>query len=632
MTRCFTVGVLRAVTRLSLLVATATVSVNLGSASAQVMPELVADFDGTVAFGPYIGGGVVTGSDGALYGVTYRTVNTGCGAVYKVVADGTLTVLHEFQGHSASPPDGCNPVGELVEAPDGHLYGTTSGGGANADATFPFGTGTIFKISKDGTTYSVVHSFAPYDPTLSYWPEGAAPLAGLTMALDGNLYGTTSSSGAGSVGGGNCTSIGGTIFRLSPTDPTGTPTIIHAFSFAQGCTPTNLKLASDGSLLGTTIQGGDAGADQALGGTIFKITTTGSFTRLAVFPGTISSGTPYGTHPYSAPVEASDGTLYGTTVDAGPSVSEGAGTVYKCVPSGFTCMLGVVHDFTNNEDGGYPFAGLVRGSNGIFYGTTSSGGTGAGVLFQVTSADAFARLYSFNASNPSFDGSGPFSGLFEASPGIFYGTTSSGGSPSRGGTVFRFTVGTPTATGLQISQITTVFGQGVTLTATVSSNSGHPTGQVEFFDGAASLGTSTLSNGVATLATTTLGVGTHSLSARYLGEEVFLPSTSPSAAVTVNRASSTATVVSSPNPSSRKQTVTFTATVAAVAPGSGTATGQVQFLEGKKKLGSALLVNGVATLPLAFNSMGTHDVTAAYAGDGNFVGSTSPVYTHTVSR
>jgi len=76
----------------------------------------------------------------------------------------------------------------------------------------------------------------------------------------------------------------------------------------------------------------------------------------------------------------------------------------------------------------------------------------------------------------------------------------------------------------------------------------------------------------------------------------------------------------------------LSATVAAVAPGAGAATGQVQFLEGKKKVGTAPLVNGVATLQISFTSMGSHDFTATYAGDANFAASTAPVYRHTVNK
>lgn len=429
------------------------------SASAQVAPERVADFDGKVPFSPYIGGGVIKDADGTFYGTTYDSINTRCGTAYKILANGTLTVLHEFTGHSTTPPDGCHPMGELVEGADGNLYGTTTSGGANADLTFTSGTGTIFKVSKQGDSafYQVVHSFAGYDPILGYWPEGAGPIGGLVIAGDNNFYGTTSFGGAGSVGGGNCTSLGGTVFRLSPSDATGTPTVVHALSFAEGCAPTQLALASDGSLLGTTIQGGDAGGDVSLGGTIFRVTTSGSFTRLAVFPGTIASGTPYGYGPYAPPVEdPGDGTLYGTTTSGGPAAGGNeSGTVYKCVPAGSACTLQLVHPFTYS-DGGYTFAGLTLGKDGTFYGATSAGGAYTnGVLFQVTRAGAFNNLFSFNPSDSSFNGASAYARLLETSPGTFYGTTYAGGSSSRPGTVFRFST-----CAVDISATVGVSGQG----------------------------------------------------------------------------------------------------------------------------------------------------------------------------
>jgi Bacterial Ig-like domain (group 3) len=58
----------------------------------------------------------------------------------------------------------------------------------------------------------------------------------------------------------------------------------------------------------------------------------------------------------------------------------------------------------------------------------------------------------------------------------------------------------------------------------------------------------------------------------------------------------------------------------------------VQFFDGKKKLGTAMLVNGATTLQLAFTSMGGHELMATCAGDANFTPSTSPIFTHSVSR
>jgi Bacterial Ig-like domain (group 3) len=72
-----------------------------------------------------------------------------------------------------------------------------------------------------------------------------------------------------------------------------------------------------------------------------------------------------------------------------------------------------------------------------------------------------------------------------------------------------------------------VFGQSVTLTASVTTDSGTPTGAVELFDGLTSLGSATLSGGTAALSTSTLTGGSHALRADYAGASTFAPSVSP---------------------------------------------------------------------------------------------------------
>jgi hypothetical protein len=173
------------------------------------------------------------------------------------------------------------------------------------------------------------------------------------------------------------------------------------------------------------------------------------------------------------------------------------------------------------------------------------------------------------------------------------------------------------ATTLAVSPIASVFGQEVTLTATVNSTAGTPSGVVEFFDGATSLGTAAVTSGVATLATTTLAVGAHSVGASYTGDGAFLPSTASPASVAVSRASTTMAISSSPNPAGRRDTVTLTASVGVIAPGGGTPTGQVEFRERRKLLGRAELINGVATLTVTFTKMGQIDLGVSYAGDSS---------------
>jgi hypothetical protein len=177
------------------------------------------------------------------------------------------------------------------------------------------------------------------------------------------------------------------------------------------------------------------------------------------------------------------------------------------------------------------------------------------------------------------------------------------------------------------------FGQSVTFTVTVSPispGSGLPTGMVELFDGSTSLGTTDLADGVATFTIDTLSAGSHTITASYLGSVEF--ETSDSAAITQEVSQATTSgVVTSNSPTVYGMPITFTATFSS--PG-GVPTGTVEFFDGVTSLGSADLVDGVATfLVMAPGlSAGSHAITAAYAGNENFAGSVTPVAEHVVER
>jgi hypothetical protein len=186
---------------------------------------------------------------------------------------------------------------------------------------------------------------------------------------------------------------------------------------------------------------------------------------------------------------------------------------------------------------------------------------------------------------------------------------------------------TPTTTALVSSLNPSLLGQTVTFTATVTGAS--PTGSVQFFDGATSLGTVTLAAGQAALATSSLTVGTHPITAVYSGDTSNLASTSPVLNQVVNPTGlppTTTSLVSSVNPSLFGQAVTFTATVAGASP-----TGTVQFLDGATSLGTVALAAGQATLATSSLAVGTHPVTAVYSGDANNLASTSPVLNQVVN-
>ena len=130
---------------------------------------------------PYAG--VIDGNDGNLYGTTTSGGVFDNGTLFKIAKDATgFTSLQSFEyGLSAN---GATPQAGVIEGSDGTLYGTTTYGG-------PFDDGTVFKIAKDGTGFTMLQSFQSDVST-----NGAAPNAGVIEGSDGSLYGTTTSGGA----------------------------------------------------------------------------------------------------------------------------------------------------------------------------------------------------------------------------------------------------------------------------------------------------------------------------------------------------------------------------------------------------------------------------------------------------
>ena len=191
-----------------------------------------------------------------------------------------------------------------------------------------------------------------------------------------------------------------------------------------------------------------------------------------------------------------------------------------------------------------------------------------------------------------------------------------------------------TAVAVSVLPADPVHGELATLTAAVTSLGGQPTGTVEFFDGATSLGSATLSAGSASISTSTLATGTRSLTAVYAGDDNFLPGTSPVNATVVGQAS-TSTVMEAPTSDSVfGAPVNFSAQVSAVAPGAGTPTGTVQFFVDGVATGNPVAVDGSGVAVsggIATMTAGTHSITAAYVEDTDFATSTSDAVQQTVS-
>lgn len=182
----------------------------------------------------------------------------------------------------------------------------------------------------------------------------------------------------------------------------------------------------------------------------------------------------------------------------------------------------------------------------------------------------------------------------------------------------------------------------VTFTATVlGNNSSTPTGSVVFKDGAAVIGTSPVNNaGVATFTTSSLATGSHSITAAYQGDQDYAASVSAALTETINKIATSAAMVSSANPADAGATVKFTVTITAASSTTPNVplTGTVTLLDGSTVVGTgslAALGTGPATasvvIPVSSLAIGSHAITAVYAGDTNYTGSTSSAVSEVIS-
>jgi uncharacterized repeat protein (TIGR03803 family) len=412
------------------------------AAPAQTFTTLL-DFDGTDGAYPWKMS-FVQGLDGSLYGTTQlggaywgACGRSGCGTVFRITPEGTFTSLH------LRPADG-DPETGLVLDTNGNFYGTSLDGANNG--------GSVFKITMSGNAATLYNFCA--QPNCA---DGQEPDGTLIQAADGALYGTTSSGGTN-----YCQSYGGcgTIFRITPE---GKLTTLYNFCSQTNCTDgfspgAGLVQGTDGDFYGTTEGGGDPEND----GTVFKITAAGTLTTLHTFDGTDGSG------PSSWLVQGTDGNFYGTTAQSGDF---GLGTVFRITPAGSLTALYTFCTQNGCPDGGRPYAGLVQGTDGNFYGTTYTLGLyGGGTVFEITPTGTLTTLHAFAGA----DGFAPLGGLAQATSGSFYGTTVQGGG-SNAGTVFSVDMGLGPFVALvrnpaKVGQKFGILGQGFTGTTSVSLN------------------------------------------------------------------------------------------------------------------------------------------------------------------
>jgi uncharacterized repeat protein (TIGR03803 family) len=311
----------------------------------------------------------------------------------------TFNTLVNFDGSNGSGPY----LMSLTQGTDGMFYGSTRVGGT-------YGSGSIFKMSPDGTV-TTLHNFC----RKTNCPDGRGPIGALLLGTDGDFYGTTE------FGGGK--DDDGTVFKITAA---GKLTTLVSFDGTNGASPYAGLIQVNGDFYGTTEAGGTNDY-----GTVFKITPSGTLTSLHSFSFSVD-----GAEPQAALVEATNGDLYGTTYQGGPTTDYG--TLFKITTGG---TLTTLHNF-QSTDGAYPRDPLIQAANGKLYGTTYNGGAnGYGAIFDATLAGAVTLVYSFGST----DGADPIAGLIQATDGNFYGATPYTDGETGYGIIFRITAGgTPT--------------------------------------------------------------------------------------------------------------------------------------------------------------------------------------------
>lgn len=278
-------------------------------------------------------------SDNILYGTTYGGGNAGSGTVFTINTDGMgYTNLYNFTtttGSLSSNADGTHPIVGLILS-GGTLYGSAWQGGSA-------GEGTVFRLNTDGMAFTNLHNFAvlsdpPYFGT-NY--DGAAPRSRLLLSGN-NLYGTTYSGGTNGNGTIFKVSTDGSTFLVLHTFTAGANNSSGSFTNGDGAFPDNAGLILSGNALYGVANGGGANGS----GAVFKINTNGtefttlySFTSLSGSSSTNSDGAwPYGE------LVLSGNTLYGV---AGGGGSAGNGTVFSLSLTGSMPRLIIFRSGTN---------------------------------------------------------------------------------------------------------------------------------------------------------------------------------------------------------------------------------------------------------------------------------------------
>jgi len=353
------------------------------------------DFDNTQGANP--SGSLLQTSNGMMYGMTSS------GGIYSLGTIFSFDPISQTLLKQADLDivDGAVPLGNLVEAPDGILYGMCANGGGSQ-------AGVIFGFNPANATFAKLMDF---EYATGYYPHGS-----LLVGQDGNLYGMTYKGGANNVG---------TLFSYDYRH--GHFTKLNDFDAINGGDPLgDLVQTPSGELFGMTSDGGSSN-----GGVIFCFDPiSGRYRKVLDFLGA-NGGNPYGNL-----VAGPDGKYYGSTFQGGIS---NAGVIFSFNDS--TGQYTKLKDFGADANGQEPSGNLLWAINGKIYGMTAFGGANNdGVIYSLNpDLTGYAKLVDFDSAG----GVNPFGSLIQVTGGKLYGLTSKGGALG-GGTIFSFDPGSAT--------------------------------------------------------------------------------------------------------------------------------------------------------------------------------------------
>ncbi len=349
---------------------------------------------------------MVFGTNGVLYGSSLGGAN-GSGSLFQLTppaaagANWTESVIDSFD-----QPWTWGPQGALLVAPDGILYGATSGYVIAQDGKFTDSGATVYALAPPATSGATWTRSILYRFSSAQEGAGTFPRAGL-VASQGLLFGTDYVWGNTS-----CEKYGcGAVFALQPPVSVGsswTETTIYQFNGAPndgGGPLAALTVGPGGVLYGTTQYGGSGTLctlnNVVVGcGTVFQLTPPatpgGTWTETVLYSFTGQDGD--GAIPVASLVLGKNGSLYGTAEYGGSAASgsdctsfgaSGCGTVFELKPPstpGGAWTETLLHSFTGKDgDGAIPQANLTVGPAGVLYGTTWAGGTANyGTVFSIT--------------------------------------------------------------------------------------------------------------------------------------------------------------------------------------------------------------------------------------------------------